>query len=363
MENNKLSSKQIKALVVTILVGVGILSLPSRLARIQGTDGWMVIILGGVITIPIIVVINKLFELYPDKDFFEIGEEVLGKWIFNIFLIILLIHFIILSGLVTRHLGEIVKAFLLITTPIEVIILSFIATTSYLARSDIHIIGRASYHIYPIIVGSIIIVVLISLFQVDFTNVLPVFQSNLKDLPKSLGITFFSYAGLEVLFLCLPFAEDRTDTLRASLKGIGIVILVYIVIFITTLSQYGLKQLQRQTFPSLAFAKEIDLPGFFIENLDIFVIGIWIIIIFSTMVAHYYSAGKVISNMVKTKSHDIYILPLLPIIYIVSLVSPNIVALEDKLGKVTNYTGIIVMVIMPIVIYLIGYFKIRRTKG
>lgn len=359
----ELSSKQIKALVVTIVVGVGILSLPSKIARVQGTDGWSLIILGGILTIPVLVIINKIFDLYPDKDFFQIGEEVLGKWIFNIFLLVFLFHLVIHAALITRHLAEIVKAFLLVTTPVEVIIITFIITTSYLSRSDMHIIGRASYHIYPIIVGIVIVVALVASVEVDFTNVLPVFQSNLRQVPKALGITFFSYAGLEILLLFLPFAEDREDNLRASLKGIGIIILIYVVVFIFCLSQYGLKKLQRQTFPTLSIVKEIDLPGFFIENLDIFVIGVWVIVIFSTMAAYYYSLGKILANMVKTKSHDLYILPLLPIIYIVSLISPNIVALEHNMGGITNYTGVIVMIIMPTIIYLVGYYKVRRGKN
>ena len=362
-DSHKISSKQIKALIITVTIGVGILSLPSKIARIQGTDGWIIIILGGLIIIPPLIIINKIFDLYPDKNFFEIGEEVLGKWIFKIVLIITLFHFIILSALVTRHLGEMVKAFLLVTTPIEFIILTFILSSSYLARSDIHIIGRASYHIYPVIVGYILIISLISLFEMDLTNMLPVFQSNLKNVPKSLGTTFFSYAGMEALFLFLPFAEDKENNLKASLKGIGIVTAIYTIVFIITLSQYGLNSLQRQTFPTLSFVKEIDLPGFFIENLDGFVMGMWVIIIFATMAVYYYSAGKILSNIVNTKSHDIFIIPLIPIIYITSLMPVNIVALETQLGRISNYTGTFIIIFLPIIIYLIGYFKIRRAKN
>lgn len=362
-DNNQISSKQIKALLVTTIIGVGILSLPGKLARFQGTDGWMIMILGGLLIVPPLVIINKIFDIYPDKDFFQIGEEVLGKWIFKLILIIILFHFIILSALVTRYLGEIIKAFLLVTTPIEFIILTFIITTSYLARSEMHIIGRASYHIYPLIVGYIIVLSLISLVDSDFTNILPVFQSNLKDVPKSLTTTFFSYSGIEVLFLFLPFAEDRKGNLKASLKGISIIIVMYTLMFIIVLSQYGIKSLQNQTFPTLSFIKEIDLPGLFIENLDGFVMGIWVVIIFATMAVYYYGSGKILSSIVKTESHDIFIIPLIPIIYIISLMPLNIIDLEEKLGGLSNYTGVFVIIFVPIIIYIIGYFKVRRRQS
>lgn len=359
----KVSSKQIKSLVVTVVIGAGILSLPSKLARIQGNDGWIPLILGGLLAIPPLIIINKIFQLYPDKDFFEIGEEVLGKWIFSIILGLYLIHFILQAALVTRYLAEIVKAFLLITTPIEVIVLTFILTSSYLARSDMHIIGRSSYHIYPIIIGFMIVLTLISLIEIDFTNLLPVFQSSFKTWPKSLELTVFSYTGFEALLFFLPFAENRKDALKSSLKGIGIVIIIYTTIFLVTLSQYGLNQLQRQTFPTLSFVKEIDLPGFFIENLDGFVMGVWVLIIFATMSIYYYASGKILANLSKIKSQDLFILPLMPIIYMITLLSPNIISLEENLGRIPDYTGIFAILIVPIIIYSIGYYKTRRAEN
>lgn len=72
---NKISNMQIKALMVTIIIGVGILSLPSDIAIVMGNDGWIGILLGGLITIPFIIMIDRLFKLYPNRDFFSIGKR------------------------------------------------------------------------------------------------------------------------------------------------------------------------------------------------------------------------------------------------------------------------------------------------
>lgn len=341
---------------------MGILYLPSNIAIVMGNDGWIGIILGGLLTIPLIIMINKIFILYPDKNFFQIGYEVLGKWIFNIFLIIFLIYFILLLSFITRNLAEIVNAFLLETTPTEVMIVTFILATAYIARSDINIIGRMSYHIYPIILGFVVIVSLITSTGVDFSEMLPVFQSNVKDLPKGLWITFFSFSGFEILFFALPFAEEKEKTIKYSLIGICTVIIMYIVIFVISLSQYGLEHLQRQLFPTLSLIKEVDLPGFFIENLDGLVMTIWVLVIFATAGPIYYSTGKIISNLLKTKSQDIFIIPLLPIIYIISLIPQNLMEVYNTLGKLINYLGIVCIIVMPITLYTIGYYKIRRDK-
>ena len=361
-ENSQLSSKQIRTIVITTIIGIGILGLPSNIAKVMGNDGWIGILLGGLLLLPLVVIINRIFIIYPGKDFFEIGYEVLGKWIFNGFLILFLIYFILLSAFIIRYLGEIVKAFLLGITPIEVLIISFILVTTYIARSEINIIGRMSYHIYPIIIGFVIFLTLITLTGVNFTEMLPAFQSNFRDIPKGLWISFFSYSGFEILLFTLPFSEEKNKNMRSSLIGVGMVIAIYLIIFIISLSQYGLEQLQRQIFPTLALIKEVDLPGFFIENLEGVVMSIWILAIFATIGPVYYSTGKIISNLVKIKSHDIFILPLMPIIYIISLMPQNLIELNEKLGRLIDYLGLICIVFMPIFIYLVGYFKLRRKK-
>ena len=361
-ENSKISSKQIRTLIITTIIGIGILNLPSDIAKIMGNDGWIGIILGGLLTIPLIIMINKIFILYPDKDFFQIGYELLGKWIFNIFLLIFLIYFILLLSFVTRNLAEIVKAFLLETTPTEVMIITFILATSYIARSDINILGRMGYHIYHIILGFVVILSIITLTGLDFTNMLPVFQSKVKDIPQGLQITFFSFIGYEILFFALPFAEDKKEIVRYSLIGIATVIIMYVVIFAISLSQYGLEGLQRQLFPTLALIKEVDLPGFFIENLDGVVMAIWVLVIFATAGPIYYSAGKIMSSLLKTQSQDMFIYPLLPVIYIISLIPQNLIELQETLGKLINSLGTVCIIIMPIVLYSVGYYKLRRVK-
>ncbi|NLV87993.1 MAG: endospore germination permease [Tissierellia bacterium] len=361
-KENKLSNKQIKALVVSTTVGIGILSLPNRLAIANGNDGWIPLILSGLLIIPIIMAMDKIFQMYPDQDFFSIGREVLGKWLFNIFLVIFFIYLLILMSNIVRNLGELVKAFLLVTTPIEVLIISFILVTSYMARDNIQVIGRAAHFIYPLILGFIIFLIVVTLPDIDFTNMLPVFQSDFSNIPKGMDIAFFSYIGYEVLLFAFPYAEKKENTLRSSLKGLGVVILVYTIIYVLTMAQFGVYSLRRQSFPTLSIVREVDLPGYFVENLDGVVMAIWVLVIFTTMAPFYFASGKVLSNLFNTKDHSLFILPIAPIIYIMSLIPRNLVHLNETLGKYTNYLGLVTIVLMPIIIYFVALFKTRRQS-
>lgn len=361
-ENKKISNKQIRALMVSTIIGIGILTLPNVIVLELGNDGWIGIILGGLLMLPSIIAINKIFQLYPDRDFFEIGKIVLGKWILNIFLILSLVYLIASMSLISRNLGEITKAFLLETTPIEVIIISFILTTSYIARSEIEIISRAAYHIYPIILGFIIFLIIVTLPDIDLSNALPAFQLDIGKLPKAIMISFFSYLGFEILLFSIPYVEDKRKTLKSSLVGIGLVIFINVLIFFITLSQYGSHYLGRQIFPTLSVIKEVDLPGLFIENLDGLAMAFWVLIVFASMAPIYYITGKILSKIISTKDHSLFILPLLPIIYILSLMPQNIIQVSSSLGNIINYSGFVSVVIMPIIIYIVGYLKTRKEE-
>ncbi|MFA5577427.1 MAG: endospore germination permease [Tissierellaceae bacterium] len=360
--NKKLSNRQIKALVISTIVGVGILSLPNSLALANGNDGWIPIIIAGLLTAAIVAIIGRIFDLYPDKDFFQIGRELLGNWLFTLFLLIFSAYLIGLMSFLSRSLAELVRAFLLDTTPTEVIIITFILVTSYIAREEINIIGRLAYHIYPLIIVATLTLVIFSLPSVDFTNILPLFQSKMSDIPKGIRTSFFSFVGYEILFFSLPYSEKKDGRIRAALWAIGLVVLIYLVVFFITLAQYGEPGLKRQVYPTLSLVKEIDLPGFFVENLDGVAMAGWVLMVFSTMAPSYYSAAKIFSHLFGAKDHRLFVIPLLPIVYIVSLLPQNTITLVETLGKFLDYTGLIVIVLLPVLMYVIGLYRLRRKK-
>ncbi len=362
MQRNKISNEQIKALIITIVIGVGILSLPSDVAMIMGNDGWIGILIGGLITIPFIIMIDRLFKLQPGKTFFQLGKEVLNPIVFQIFLIIEVLYIIILLSYTNRVFADVIKAYLLETTPTEVILMTMLIAISYIARSPIEVIARMAVIICPIIIIFIIFLILINIPNMDITNIYPMFQVGYKEILKGIIAALFSYSGYEFMLLALPHAEDNKKTLSYSLKGMLVVIAIYLIVFFISLSQYGIHQLKREIWPTIAIVKEVDLPGYFLENLDGIVMAVWVMVIYGTIGPYLYSAGTILSHIFQTKVHDIFILPLLPIIYIIAMLPRNLVETEEYLGKTVSYFSIVAIFIIPAVMFLSTYIYNRRNS-
>lgn len=362
-KDTKISSNQIKGLLVTSILGVGVLSLPNNLGVIMGLDGWIPIIVAGILMVGMTLVIFKIFDYFPEKDIFEISKATLGTIISTIYQIILLFYMVILLAYVSRTLGEVIRAFLLEKTPIEVIIITFILVTSYISRCEIDVIGRMGFFIYPLILGFIVFLALVTLPNAKFENLLPMFQSDIKTLPTGLLASIISYGGFEILLFAIPYTEDKDKVFKSSLSAIGIITVIYLAIFIMATSQFGIDQLQRLPWPTLSLVKEIDLPGLFLENLDGVVTTMWVLVVFGTLSATYFSSAKILANLFKTKSHELFILPLLPIIYTISLIPQNSIELQKGMTKLLTYLAIVTIFIFPMIISIISHFKSRRYNN
>ena len=357
----KISDIQVRGIIVSTVIGVGVLTLPNTLGAILGKDGWMAIIIGGLLSFPLLTIINGIFKKNPGKDYFEIGKSTLGNIIFTICLIIFLAYLIIFLAFVTRNLGELIKAFLLPTTPVELIIFLFILSTSYIASYEIDVIARAGYFIYPVIIGFAVLVIIVSLPTADFTNVLPVFQSDLKSIVNGVKETFFTFTGFEMILFVIPYVEEKEKTLKSSILAMGIVTLINFALFIMTLTQFSIEEIKRHTYPVLMLAKLIDLPGYFLQNLDGVFMAIWVLAVFGSMAPAYFGAGKILCKIFKTKSHKYFIWMLIPLIFWTSLIPRNFEELYMSLGKYFNILGFISVVIVPLSIFIVG--KIKKKVG
>ncbi len=363
MESNlRVSHIQLKTLIVTAIIGPGIVSLPNNLADVLGKDGWIPVLLTAILLIPVFIIINRIFKINPGKNYFQIGEDTLGKPAFTVCKLLLLSYLIVYCAFVARNLGELVKVFLLHTTPIEVIIFLFILTSIYLASMEIDIIVRAGYLLYPIILIFVAVFSVMSIPTGEITDILPLLRADFTNIPRGMTVAFASFIGFEVMIFALPFVEDKKKALCSGMSALGIVTFIYLLLFLITLTQFDLNQLQEQNHSLFVIAKTLDLPGYFLQNLDGIIMALWILVTFTTFIPSYFGAGKILSNIFGTKKHTHFLFVLLPVIYFISLIPKNYIQLQRNMVVVLNLLGFLSIVIIPSLIFIVGLRK-RRIKS
>lgn len=356
-ENKRISNFQAAMLMLNTIIGVGVLSLPSTLAEKLGTSGWIsLVITGAIVAIPV-AMMTKLMSMYEGKNIVEISSLLIGKPLTYITLTIMVIHMLEQSSVVTRIFGEVIKMFLLFSTPIEVIIVTILLTAVYTVRSGVEAMGRLSVVVMPFIVVSLLVFCFVLIPDLDFSNLLPVFKTSPVDILKSIPSTFFSFGGIEFLLIYMYYSKNPKSAMKYNLGAAGVITVLYLLSFFLTLARFGEKGLVKQLWPLLSLTKAIQFPSAFIENIDGIVMAIWVIVAFTTLMSAIFSASILIGKMCRSEEYKYLALPLVPIIYFTSLVLGNVALVYDY-GQIFAYIfATFASIIYPTLLFIIAVLK------
>lgn len=359
--NDQISSVQLGMILSVTIIGVGILTLPRVLTEAVGPDGWIVLLLGSFVTLIIGLLMSRLVKKFPKKSFVEFNNDSTGKFLGGIVSIGFCIYLISFAAVETRICGEIIREYLLLNTPIEVLMITLLFTASYLVRSGIEPIARMSQIIFPIVIIIAIGIIIPVLPEIDLTNFLPIFKTPFLKILKSIPISFFSFMGIELILIFSTFVIDKKNIKKHVCLSIGVVSAIYMFILIVIVGRFGIEETTHIIWPSLELFKTVDLPGAFIENIEVFVIAIWILSVFMTLVTVYFGGSLLLSNIIESKEQNYFVLPILPLIYYIALIPDNIAQAGDYMDKFSNYIGTFYVIILPILLLTISTFK--RSKG
>lgn len=363
IENDKISNGQMLAITVSTVIGVGILSLPRVLADAAGTDGWILLIIAGLLAGVMMTIITIVTAKFPNKTAVEFGRNLLTTPISDFISFLYFIYLIIFVAFVVRIFAEIVKMFLLTQTPTEVIIITMLLATAYLSREGIEGIGKMAVLLLPIIIIPIFLMLIVLLPELDPTNILPVFKLDITKLPMGILDSIFAFAGYDLLLLFMCFNNEPKKALKYNLGAIGIITGVYLLVFFIVIMVFGKTETIHLIWPSMSLTEVVQFPGAFIENVQGIVMAQWTLVAFTTLAPLLYGSALIMSKLFRANEHKYFVLPIIPIIYILSLVPDNLVTAYDYVTQATNYLGVFIVIIMPIVLFIITLFKKDPQKG
>jgi len=354
---------QMMFILMISIVGTGILTLPRDLAEVVPYDHWLILLAGGLVAIVTILIHGAIIRLKPRKQYFEILCDALTKPIAYIVGLIYVIYLIGFIGLLTRIFGEVIKVYLLINTPIEVINISVLAAAVYLARKGIEVLGRMMEFLFPILAIITVFILALSFTGADFANLFPVFEITPTEILKGAPATIFSFIGIEMI---LFFGAHLDEPKKATKAYIAVVatLLFYMLVITATIAQFGPIQVKALLWPTLDLFDTIQLPGLFIENVQVIVMSLWVLTIFSTMAPMFLAATVMTESLTGSKDHAYLAAPFLPLIYFVSIITENISKTYEMMNIYTKYVASAMIFVIPLIVLisLVIQKKLRREE-
>lgn len=359
--NNKINKTQLAVIFINSVLGVEALSLPNRLSEKVGTDGWIVIIAAGIISIFLVAMINSVAVKYPGKSMVEFGRELVPSPIANIISLIYMIEFIIIGGVILKFFNEVMNIFLLSKTPFQVINITILLLAIYMVRSGIEAMGRF-FMIATIILLIPIIVTGVSILpDINISNFYPVFYINKIELLKTIPQTISSYSGFQILFFITFFVkEDKKSLKKYEIISMIIVIITYLLIYLVTLGKYGASKLEYQLWPVMSLMRSIQIPSAFLENIDALVMSVWMVSVFTSLSVALYGSSFIFSRFLKADEMKPFVIPIAVLIYFIGSLPENLAQKIAYSDRAVNMTSIITLLIVPTLYFIIS--KIKEKK-
>ncbi|WP_315116648.1 endospore germination permease [uncultured Clostridium sp.] len=323
-DKNFISNYGLFSTLVVTIVGVNVFSYPSELANILGVEGWIAIIISGIIAILFIYMLNRMIKNNNYKHIYEIFINSFGQIFGRVTSLFFVFYSIYFVSLGLRIFTEEIKMYMLEKTPTEFIFLITILVGAYIVRGEIDNLIKFNEISFWVMFIPVILIFVSSIHDADFTNLLPIFNQPIPNYIKGATLGINRYIGFEILILIIPFVKEKEDILKITTKGIVFVILFYILIFVLAIGFFGKEQTKLLLWPTITMMKSVDIPGYFIERWEGIMMSIWIIFYFTTFVNHYYFSSDVLRKVMDYRDIKLSTTILVPFIYLIALYPKDI---------------------------------------
>ncbi|MGG4547151.1 GerAB/ArcD/ProY family transporter [Rossellomorea marisflavi] len=296
----KQTKTQLLFFIIQTQIGVGILSLPYSVFQRAKQDGWMSILLAGLVVQLLILLFWMLAKRFPELSYFRYLKLILGTYIGNVVTIAYTIYGVLVSALILMFSTKVIKTWLLIYTPKWIVMSLLVLTAIMLAREHVLTISN----IYILVSGLVLFLLFMSLvvlgtYPVEIRYLFPIgkeFGMNMISGAEEAGFSMF---GFEMLLLLFPYFNTLGE--KSILKTVSLaswlVTLLYLTMFLICAVVFSPSELLIIPQPVLYFVKSINLQ--IIERIDLIFLSLWIVNVITSLTSYLFFSLEGSRNLLK----------------------------------------------------------------
>ncbi|SMQ64313.1 spore germination protein (amino acid permease) [Bacillus sp. OV166] len=282
-------------LIHTMQFGIGVLSFQRTLSESSGHDSWMAVIISGIIVHILISMIYKILDK-EKGDLIVIHQQTFGKWAGGLLSIGFLLFFLADSAIVLRTYNEVIQVWMFPLMKTWPFALVFLLGVYYVVSNGFRTVTGVCF------LGVVLPFYLFFTFFVplefsQFRNLLPVWDTSVKNVTLSALDSMFGFSGFQLLFLYYPFIQKPETSQKWAHYGNLFSMAIYLFILIVTLVYFKQDHLLKTTWPTLTLWKIIELP--FVERFEFIGITSWSLIILPIICLEVWGASRIAKQLFK----------------------------------------------------------------
>lgn len=352
-----LSPVQFAFLLAIMGTGAGPLLAPQLVVPVAEQHAWVSILLGGGLFFLISLLIIRLGDLYPGETMVEYLPQIWGRPVALAILAVFVIIIFMQSALRVQNFAREIDFFMFDRTPLEVIILSFIAVCVYGAVQDLGTLIRITFWMFflslPLLVG----IVILSLINIHLINFYPIWPAKLGGVLEGVPILWSVYWGYEMLFIILPMINRATTSLPLAVGGAFLFkAFVMLLAFVATVGSLTVEGVKNTAFPTLIAVRNIELPGTFVERLDNYLLLSWIPIGYITMAIWLYLLAVLTKRYLGFHDHRPFVL-LFAVMLFISSMALHDFTIYNTVLEFNRWLGFGISIVVIPATYIVAKWK------
>lgn len=355
--NEKISLKQLEKLIIIQMFSNPLFVIFTPLVKDTNNDGWISIILCGILMIISSFFIAKVCEKFCGQSLVEILEKIFNKPISVIVNIIFLIKYIACCALGLRIFSSVISNILFVNTQIEIIIVIMLAISLLLFIIGYEKRARLSEIIFPVIFIPLILIMLTLFKEVEFSNLLPVFTAPIKNILWQAYVVICIFMSIDTMLFVNIYIKEKKGIFSTMIKAVIKTTSLYIILFIFMIASLTSEEMKEHIWPIIQLLKYVNIPGILIERQELLFVIFWVNSMFFTFSNYIFCQNIIIERIFKVKRGLIIPIILCIVIYFTSLIPSNISVVLDLVNIIQINENYIVLIILPIIIYVISNVK------
>lgn len=284
---NEITFMQFIFIVHGAQVATGIFSLPMDLAIKAGTDGWISLLIGYVISMIACIIIVLAFKKYPTDTLPDLLNRLFGKVIGKILIIPVIAYFVLFVYTVLTFTMLFVKHWFLPLTPDYRIMILLIVPGYFVARSGLRVLGRYNELVFFLMLWMPLIL-MVPLKESHWIHMLPVIKEGWGPIFDGVQTTIYSFQGFECLFFIYPFLQKKELAVRGVIIANSLTLIVYLGITLLCFTYFSPDDITSYNQPLLSFLKVVEFR--FLERFDMIFLALYLFIISTAWLTHMFGA-------------------------------------------------------------------------
>jgi len=362
-DERQITAIQSAAILVSTIIGVGVLALPLFAVRAGESGAPLVTVVSVLLAFVGLAVISLLGMRFPNKSITQYSEDIIGKWPGRIGSALIIAYFAVLSALTAREFGEVVITSVLTRTPLEVTVIVMLLLAALATRNSVTTFAYIHHFYFPLLLFPALLIVALSLKNAEGLNLQPMWGNVSWVRPEMVeGILTITalFQGSFIMTTVIPAMRRPEKALTASAWAMLIAGGLYVTIVAATVGVFGSEEIKNLLWPTLELAKGTSLPANVLERLDAAFLAVWVTAVFTTLFSSYFFTIKEASKLFRLGDHKMFSFFLLPAVYVMAMLPRSILHMYEIIENFGRI-GLIFTIAYPLMLWLIAL--VRRKRG